>query len=92
MTNTHNWVLRPSATMCVQLYNNMYPFPLSQFVPLSQTAPVTDPCRNTNKSDQPDRGARTMRANQTPAYWAVCMHQTKTGITGWDRLEQATPN
>ena len=70
--------------LCVQLYNNIYPFPLSQVVPLSQTAPATDPCRNTERSDQPDRGAQPARANQTPAHWAACEHQTETGITGRD--------
>ena len=65
-------------------YNNIYPFPLSQVVPLSQTDPATDPCRNTKRSDQPDRGAQPARANQTPARWAAREHQTKTGITGRD--------
>ena len=69
----------------VQLFNNIYPFPLSQVVPLSLTATSTDPCRNTKRSDQPDCGTQAVRANQTPARWAACEHQTETGITGWDR-------
>ena len=71
------------------MYNNIYPFPLSQVAPLSQTAPATDPYQNTNNSDQPDRGARAAHANQTLAHWAVCEHQTETGITGQDRSERA---
>ena len=78
--------------LCVQLFNNIYPFPLSQVVPLSQTAPATDPCRNTKRSDQPDRGAQAACANQTLARWAARKHQTKTGITGRDGSEQAAPN
>ena len=70
--------------LCVQLYNNIYPFPLSQVVPLSQTALVTDPYQNTERSDQPDRGAQPARTNQTPACWAAREHQTETGITGRD--------
>jgi hypothetical protein len=70
--------------LCVQLFNNIYPFPLSQVVPLSPTAPAIDPCRNTKRSDQPDRGAQAARANQTPARWAARKHQTETGITGRD--------
>ena len=70
--------------LCVQLYNNIYPFPLSQVVPLSQTDPATDPCRNTKRSDQPDCGAQLARANQTLARWAAREHQTEMGITGWD--------
>ena len=70
--------------VCVQLFNNIYPFLLSQVVPLSQTAPATDPCRNTKRSDQPDRGAQVAHANQTPACWATRERQTETGITGWD--------
>jgi hypothetical protein len=64
--------------LCVQLYNNIYPFPLSQ------TDPAIDPCQNIERSDQPDRGAQPARANQTPACWATCEHQTETGITGQD--------
>ena len=71
--------------MCVQLFNNIYPFPLSQVVPLSPTAPATDPCQNTKRSDQPDCGAQAAHANQTSARWAACEHQTETGITEWDR-------
>ena len=48
-------------SVCVQLFNNICSFPLSQ------TAPATDPCRNTKRSDQPDRGAQAALANQTPA-------------------------
>ena len=70
--------------LCVQLFNNIYPFLLSQVVPLSPTAPATDPYRNTKRSDQPDRGAQAACANQTPARWAACEHQTETGITGRD--------
>ena len=66
--------------MCVQLFNNIYPFPLSQ------TTPTTDPCRNTKRSDQPDHGIQAARANQIPACWAVREHQTETEITGWDGL------
>ena len=82
----------PGVMLCVQLFNNLYPFPLSQVVPLSQTAPATDPCRNTERSDQPDHGTQTAHANQTPACWAARKHQTETGITGWDGSEQAAPN
>ena len=53
-------------------------------MPLSQTAPATDPCRNTKRSDQPDRGTQAARTNQTPARWAARERQTKTGITGRD--------
>ena len=71
-------------SVCVQLYNNIYPFPLSQVVPLSQTDLATDPCRNTERSNQPDRGAQPARTNQIPAHWTACEHQTETGITGRD--------
>ena len=59
-------------SMCVQLFNNIYPFPLFQVVPLSQTALATDLCWNTKRSDQPDHSAQATRANQTLARWAVC--------------------
>jgi uncharacterized protein YvpB len=78
--------------MCVQLYNNIYPFPLSQVMPLSQTAPAIDLCQNANNSNQLDCSAQTMHANQTPAHWATHKHQTKTGITGQDKSVRAAPN
>jgi hypothetical protein len=83
---TEFWKKPPEYMVCVQLFNNIYPFPLSQ------TAPATDLCQNTKKSDQPDRGIQAARANQTPARWAVREHQTETGITGWDGSERAAPN
>ena len=53
-------------------------------MPLSQTDPAINLCRNTKRPDQPDRGAQPARANQTPARWAACEYQTETGITGRD--------
>ena len=86
--STYNMILQAMRLcfplLCVQLYNNIYPFPLSQVVPLSQTDPATDPYRNTKRSDQPDRGVQPAHTNQTPARWAAREHQTETGITGRD--------
>jgi hypothetical protein len=80
----HQGLKNKESPVYVQLYNNIYPFPLSQVVPLSPTDPATDPCQNTERSDQPDRSAQPSHANQTPARWATCKYQTETGITGWD--------
>jgi hypothetical protein len=52
----HQGLKNKESPVYVQLFNNIYFFPLSQVVPLSQTVPVIDPYRNTKRSDQPDHG------------------------------------
>ena len=80
----HQGLKNKESPVCVQLYNNIYPFPLSKVVPLSQTDPAIDPCWKTERSDQPDRDMQPTCTNQTLARWAAREHQTKMGITGRD--------